>query len=284
MKKCLTIIGIICLFCMPASLYARGRCGGFGGGFGGDCCTGSYCSPVYTAPTPVYHDPVVVTPVFAYPVLVPAFQFQYVPPTTIAAAVPVVPVSGYPVATPIGQPVQPALPYGQPPAYGQPGYGQPGYGQPAYGQPPQQLAQLNNKEKIRELAKALIEEMNKMAAGGDDDGPPQVPGTQPPQQQPPLSQPPQQQPPLSQPPQQQLAQIAMGALQRTCYTCHTGVGSKSDFQIFSQPGTFNQTVNWRKVREEVKSKRMPPKDHQFQLTQQERDAVLKWLESYGIKD
>ena len=291
MKKCLilTIITtLVSLSVLPASAHAFGRrgrssCGGYS-----SCYTSSCYTPCYN---PVVAVPVVaLVPVLAYPVLVPAYQFQYVP-QTYAPTVPVVPVTGYPVATPIIQPViagygQPPIAYGQPgqpamPAYGQPG--QPAYGQP--GQPAQQNFGLNNKDKIRELAKALLEEMNKMAENAPvDSGPPTVPGTQ--SQQPPLGQSPPQQPPLGQSPPQQpdngLAQVALNAMQRTCAQCHTGVGSKGSTIIFTQPGYINKQVNWKKIKDEIVSSRMPPKDVSFQFSPQEKGTIIQWLTSIGV--
>ncbi len=213
---------------------------------------GGTCSTCYT---PCVQE--VVVPVLAYPLLVPAYQFQYVPPA-VAPVAAVVPVTGYPVATPVVQPVAPV-------SYGQPNM--------VYGQQPQQNFSLNNKDKIKELARALLEEMNRAADGtAGDNGPPAVPGTQP------FST------PAPQPfqPQPQLQQFALSAMTRTCAQCHTGIGSKRDFIIFTQPGYFNQNVNWKKVKDEVSSGRMPPKDVHFQLTLQERQTIVQWLTSIGV--
>lgn len=226
----------------------------------------SHCAPF--APVVVVKE---FVPVLAYPVLVPAFQFQYVP-QVYAPTIPVVPVTGYPIANPI---VQPVAPYGQPVGYGVPGqaampaspYGQ--YANGSYG--------LNNKDKIRELAKALLEEMSRMSENGPaDSGPPVVPGTQPPQpvgQAPFFPQPQQPQP---------NAQFAIAAMQRTCAQCHTGVGSKNDMVIFTQPGVLNQQVNWKKIKEEVGSGRMPPKDVHFHLAPQEKQNIIQWLTLIGV--
>lgn len=262
------ITTLVSFFALPTSAHAFGRrCGG-GGCYSGGCYS-SY-TPCYT---PVVET--VVVPVLAYPVLVPAFQFQYVP-QTIVPTVPVVPVTGYPVASPIVQPVVPTA-YGQPPiAYGQPPVGyQPTYGGPQYQQPyqqPQQNLGLNNKDKIRELAKALLEEMNRMADNGPvDSGPPVVPGTQPFQ---PFQQP--------QQPQQSLQQASLTAMSRVCAQCHTGVGAKGDMMIFTQPGMVNPQVNWRKIKGEILSGRMPPKDVHFQLSLQEKSWIIEWLNASGV--
>lgn len=273
MKKwVLVIIATVVSLFAASDAHAFGRrCGGRV--FSNSCytpCYTSYCAPVIKVP--------VAVPVLAYPVLVPAFQFQYVP-QAYAPTVPVVPVAGYPVATPIVQPVIPTG-YGVPPVnsigqtpltyqqqamaqYGQPNGNGNGYG-------------LNNKDKIRELARALLEEMNRMAGDAPvDSGPPVVPGTPvgnnnffPPPQQP--------------QPNAQLAQFAIAAMNRTCAQCHTGVGSKGDMTIFTQPGLINQQTNWRKIKEEVASGRMPPRDVHFQLSPQERQGIVEWLRSIGV--
>lgn len=306
----LAIATVVSLFAVSDAHAFGRRCGGrvFSSCGFSSCSTPCYTSSCYTpCYTPVVEVPVAV-PVLAYPVLVPAFQFQYVP-QAYAPTVPVVPVTGYPVATPIVQPVVSTGAgyasygnYGAPPAVG--GYGAVGqtpltYQQQAmaaYGQQQQQVAAppaqpnygLNNKEKIRELARALLEEMNRMANDAPvDSGPPMVPGTQPqPVQQP--AQPVGQgnsffpQPQQPQPPSQDLARFAVSAMARTCAQCHTGIGSKHDMIIFTQPGLINQQTNWRKIREEIATGRMPPKDVHFQLSPQERQGILQWLSSIGV--
>src|SRR5581483_10765261 len=132
----------------------------------------------------------------------------------------------------------------------------------------------------RELAKALLEEMTRMAENGPaDNGPPVVPGTQP-FQQPPNQ--PFQQPPNQPPPGNNLAQVAIAAMGRSCSYCHTGVGSKADMVIFSQPGLLNQQVNWKKIKDEISTGRMPPKDSNFQISPQEKTAIIQWLTSMGV--
>lgn len=287
----LVLAGIISLFVATSDAFAfgrRGRCGGF------SSCSTSFCAPI------VHHAPVhhvvkeVITPVFAYPVLVPAYQFQYVPTTY---AVPTVPVTGYPQAYPVvpqapgfgyqqpyGVPGQQAYPYGMQQGYPPQVQGQYGM-QPQMQQPngygnPQQF-NLSKQDQIRELAKALIEEMNKMAEQGQgqggDNGPPPVaqPNGQPQPNGPQTNGPPRQ-------PDPQLTQVALGALNRTCAQCHTGVGSKKGFQIFTQPGHLNQNVNWKRVKEELVAEHMPPKDTQFQLAPNERLNILEWLRQIGV--
>lgn len=297
---------VLVIIATVVSLFAASDAHAFGRRCGGrvfsSCGYSSCYTPCYTSYcAPIIKEVPVAVPVLAYPVLVPAFQFQYVP-QAYAPTVPVVPVTGYPVATPVVQPVVPTG-YGAPPAMNGIGQTPLTYQQQAmaqyqqqYGQPQQPNGNgngygLNNKDKIRELAKALLEEMNRMANDAPaDSGPPVVPGTpQVPQQpyQPPVGHgngngnnffPPPQQPQ----PNAQLAQFAIAAMNRTCAQCHTGVGSKGDMTIFTQPGLINQQTNWRKIKEEIASGRMPPKDTHFQLAPQERQGILEWLRSIGV--
>ena len=277
----IALVGIVSLFA-TSDAFAFGRRGGRCGGGGFVSCGVRSCY------TPVVHTPVVVqeviTPVFAYPVLVPAFQFQYVPTTY---AVPTVPVTGYPQAYPV---VPQAQGYGgyQPQQYGYPPQVQGQYGMPQgqYGMPqpnganPQQQFNLSKKDQIRELAKALIEEMNKIADGTNDSGPPPVPGLGQPSPQPQPQPQPQTQTPKQ--PDPQLTQVVLSSLNRTCAQCHTGVGAKKSFQIFTQPGHLNQNINWKLVKEELVAGHMPPKDTPFQLNPSERTNILEWLRQIGI--
>lgn len=272
MKKCFIVIivaTVISFLTTPSSAYAFGRRTVIFNSNGGRCVGVSSCATpcqsVAVCNTSVCNNAVavcnhhacevpVVAVATAYPVLVPAFQFQYVP-QTLATTVPVV-SGGYPVAAPMQYPyAQPVASYGQPYQHQQPQYQQQpqGYG---YG--------LNNKDKIRELAKALLEEMNRISENGDD-GPPSI-----------YNQP-------QQPPQQpDYAQISVNAIARTCSQCHTGVGSKADIILFTQPGIINQNANWKKVKDEIVGRRMPPKDVHFQLTEQERSTIIQWLTSIGV--
>lgn len=267
MKKCLSLIAVFCLLAFESTSHAIGR-----RIISGGCSTGT-CA----VPSTNYNYATEVTPAFAYPILVPAYQFQYVPPAFAAPTVPVIPVTGYPVATPIIQPVLP-LPYGI-------GGVQPTYPmQPTPQYPPNVSVAPNvaappiSKDKIRELARAIIEEMARQAES--DNGPPAVPGT-------PVPQPQQSQPPQPQQPQTPnpslVAQLAVSALNRACYACHTGVGSRKDTVIFTQPGLLNQNANWSAIKAEVKSGRMPPKDQQYKLTPQERGAIVEWLTAQGVQ-
>src|SRR5271166_3641899 len=105
MRRCLKtiIIAAFCILAFNSTSHAIGR-----RVFVGGCSTGSCAAPI------VHHEVAqVITPVFAYPLLIPAYQFQYVAPAYATATVPVVQVTGYPVASPIVQPVAP---------FGYPGY------------------------------------------------------------------------------------------------------------------------------------------------------------------
>ena len=71
-------------------------------------------------------------------------------------------------------------------------------------------------------------------------------------------------------------------MNRTCTQCHTGIGSKADLILFTQPGLINQQANWKKIKDELVSRRMPPKDVHFQLSEQERNIIIQWLTSIGV--
>lgn len=238
----------------------------------------SCATPVITkvVATPV----VAVTPVaVAVPVLVPAFQFQYAPP----CAVPVpVGYAGQPGIVPgnYGQPVvNQGMGYAQQPGYS-PGYNpqsQQGYGPPPVAQQPAPI--VNNQDKIRELARALLEEMQRQQPG--DDGPPAVPGanTGSPPGVPsgnPSGNPPGL-PTASVISPEQAAPIAIAALQQNCASCHTGPSSKGEFVMFAQPGLFSQNVPWRSIIREIDAGRMPPNYSQFRLSPQQAGAIRDWL-------
>jgi len=253
----------------------------------------TYHSPVVKYHAPVVHHDVVVKEVVkevAVPVLVPAFQFQYVPPACPcpqpAPVAPLPPVGGY------GAPQAP-------PGYGQ-GYGHtppPAAAPPVFGHgyaaPPQPGvgAGLDNQARIRELAKALLEEMQRQSAQGDDQGPPVVsdpygspspaPATPPVHQLAPAT------PPVHQPapapgqagpnPNSQWGGVAFAALQRNCAACHTGIGSKGDYQLFSQPGALNPEASLKLALSEIESGRMPPRSSQYRPTPEEVTAIRNWL-------
>jgi hypothetical protein len=251
-------------------------------------CRRVIVTPVRTVVTPIVTPVVetIVTPV-AVPVLIPAFQFQYSPP----CATPAVPCAGagygapgYGYGPPMASYGQPGYGYGPPMAnYGQqPGYGyqaQPGYQQQSIGQPgqPQQ-------DMVRALAKALLEEMGRQSQsqnGPNDGGPPAVPNngggfgpstpfpTALPNQFP------------TGPNGQALANFAFNATVRSCAACHTGIGSKGDTIIFSQPGVLNPAAPWKTMAREVQEGRMPRRDSQWRLTPEEAQAVLAWYSEMG---
>jgi mono/diheme cytochrome c family protein len=251
------------------------------------CGTPVVSSPYTVVSKPIvhHHNQVVVKEIvkevpIAVPVLVPAFQFQYSPPCQVC----------------------PPGVVGQQPGY-VPGYGQPGYGQPAATPPgvgatppgvgtaqpvpvatPGQPAAPSSNDRIRELAKALLEEMQRQSGNGPDDGPPTVYDPNAPAA-PPASTPPA--PAPGSPPgvgsapqgmtREQAAPAAIAALNRSCASCHTGVGSKGDFTIFQQPGMLNPNAGWRSILREIDSGRMPPKSSQFRLTPEETNAIRTWL-------
>jgi hypothetical protein len=282
-----SFLGVVAMTLAPAASYAQ-------------CnrrftsCGTPYVAPVIKTVVPVVE---VVTPI-AVPVIVPAFTFQYSPPCPC----PQVPVQagGYTVAAPgVGYPgVAPGVGYpgvGYPGGYGATGYMQPGYGSPpaAYGQPglpqqpPQQHAAIpSSKDKIRELAKALLEEMQKQSESSDDDGPPVAPNgvnAYPPAQS--SQQPVGQQPPSGnnffapeQPrgfnQQHPQAQLAFASLQRNCAACHTGVGAKGDVIIFSQPGLLNPSAPWSEMARAINTGHMPPRQSQYVVQPQEKAAML----------
>jgi hypothetical protein len=283
MKKLFIVILGLVAFLAPAQLYAQ-SCGVIRHG------------PIYTPPAAVVvkdhvavvKDVIVKEVPIAVPVLVPAFQFQYQPPCYAPPIAVPPPVAGYGAG------------YGQQPQYGNNpnAYGN---GPPAanYGQPPSAIP--NDKDKIRELAKALLEEIQRQS--NDDGGPPVVnggaPAGNPPAGQPtgnppgvPTGTPPGVPPgvptgnPTGNPPgvpkgmtAEQAAPLAIAALQRNCASCHTGMGSKGDTIIFSQPGVLDPNAPWRAMKREIESGRMPPKQSQFRPTPDELQALRIWLGS-----
>jgi len=241
----------------------------------------------------VHHNQVVVKEIvkevpIAVPVLVPAFQFQYSPPCQVCPPGVVGQQPGY--VPGYGQPA------GTPPGVGAtpPGVGTPGVAAPPVpvatpGQPAPPAPSSN--DRIRELAKALLEEMQRQSGQGPDDGPPTVYDPSAPKTAPtppaPVGGTPGSPPGVgSNPPgvgntggmtREQAAPYAIAALNRNCAQCHTGVGSKGDFTIFQQPGLVNPNAGWRSILREIESGRMPPKQSQFRLTPEETNAIRTWL-------
>lgn len=175
----------------------------------------------------------VVTPV-AVPVLIPAYQFQYVAPCAApAVAVPQM----TPVATPGVQHNNVAM---YPMSHG----------------PLSSVGAGNDKDRIRELAKALLAEMNKEVGSGEfDNGPPTAvdfsPGAP-----------------------QQFGPLAI--LENRCAKCHTGAESKSGIMIFTAPGYFNPQVDRQRLLDAVEKGRMPlgaSTDPRLRLSQQEVAAL-----------
>lgn len=216
-------------------------------------------------PTPVvvtkHHDVVateIITPVavpVAVPVVVPAFTYQYVPPVGFQA--------GMGHYTYGGQPTMPGMPQYHGP------YQQPAQPQPSF------PGAFNSNDKLRELAKLLLEEMRRQdaAAANGDDGPPMAVypnpnvGTNP---QPPAN--------FGRPnPQSPLAQPSVNALARNCMQCHTGPGSKGDVIIFSQHNLLNPDAPFKSMLTEVEAGRMPPKQSNYKMTDEERQTLREWL-------
>lgn len=169
----------------------------------------------------------VITPV-AVPVLVPAFQYQYVSPCAQQQVH---------AATPVTTPMQSNMPTPNTPA-------------------PAQTA-VNEQEKVRLLARALLAEMQQQADG--DNGPPMAVSNFYSQQQ-----------QLQQ--QQQQPTNAFTVISNRCASCHTGPSSKGGVMIFAGPGQFNSAVDRQRIIRAIEDGRMPPQavsDPRFRLTPQE---------------
>lgn len=255
--------------------------------YGQSCRPGFVHSPVhvhrpsyYQAPKPVTIIKEVVKEIpIAFPVLVPAYQFQYSPPC-FAPSVGVAPgvAPGYGAGhAPVYQPNQ------------TPGYAGPGYNA-GPGAPPPQGGNLyggpSPQDKIKDLAKALLEEMRRQSEQEQNgDGPPVVvdPNAPPAPPLPPGGN----QPPLggnippSAPPggmtKEQAQPLALNALSRACAQCHTGQGSKAEVVIFSQPDVFNPGAPLKSMRREIDAGRMPPSSYHYRLTPEELQALRIWL-------
>lgn len=262
MKKLFIVMLSMAAFLLPAKIYAQ-SCGVIRHG------------PIYTPPAAVVvkdHVAVVKEVIvkevpIAVPVLVPAFQFQYQPPCYAPACAVPPPVAGY----------------GQPHGNNSAAYGN---GPPMvnYGQPQQPSSIPSDKDKIRELAKALLEEIQRQS--NDDGGPPAVSGDQgqgtPPGVPPGLPSTPPGVPPgvPSGMTAQQAAPLAIAGLQRNCASCHTGIGSKGDTIIFTQPGVLDPNAPWSAMKRAIESGHMPPKQSQFRPTPEEIQALRIWLGSF----
>jgi len=118
----------------------------------------------------------------------------------------------------------------------------PGMQQPAFGA-------ANDSERIKQLARALMAEMNKQSApdgssGAQDDGPPVA---------------------IDFPAQANFVNV----LSNRCAECHTGANAKAGVMIFSSLGAFNPKVDRQRIMKAVEDGRMPPKavnDPNFRLT------------------
>jgi hypothetical protein len=211
-----------------------------GGGFfrqSTSCRTSCVATPAVCKPVIPYVEQVIVqTPPLIYPVLVPAYQFQYVAPCVV----------------PQGQPVMGMNPMV---ANG--------------GNMAGNMALPNQNDKIKELARALLEEMSRQSQpeGANDDGPPMALG------------------PITQgyhaPLPTNQGHPGLAALAKNCSACHTGTASKGDMMIFSQPGVLNPNVSWAQIREVVKTSKMPPRDSQFRLNVDEAAAIIALANNLG---
>lgn len=214
---------------------------------------------VPSRPVIVNHHNVVIREIVAVPVIVPAYTFQYAPPCYTPAlphaAAPVVPGFPHLPAAPI--PHGPPITSHAPPMTS-----------PVNPTPPA----IGSNDQIRALARALLEEMQKFS--DNDSGPPSVPtpGSVPPA---PIGLNPT--PPPSTLTREQAAPIAIAALNRSCSACHTGIGSKGDVVIFSQPGVLNQDAPWRGIIKEIEAGRMPPRYSPFTVSREEFIAIKTWL-------
>jgi len=138
-----------------------------------------------------------------------------------------------------------------PPVCAPAGYQQP-YQHNPYGAP-------NGRDQIRELAKALLEEMNKLASP-QEDGPPVVTG-------------PYVNPAPINPAPPNFQNIAYSAMRRTCMACHTGVAAKGEMILFNQLNVLNTGAPWAMIKKKVETGAMPPKQSQYKLTTEEIEAI-----------
>lgn len=259
MKKLALFLGVLALLLSTGSAYAQCNIR-YGAPY---CAPNHFARPVVKEIVQIVHEsPIVPIVPIAYPVLVPAFQFQYSPPVIVQAA-PIAqayPQAAYPQAA-YPQPPGAQTPLAQPPANGN-----------MYGGAPQQ-------DKIKELAKALLDEMRRQSEQElNGDGPPMAidptlpqspnPGLPPPSPLP-------QQPPNK----EQLTPLAINTLSRACAQCHTGIGAKGEVVIFSSPGVFNPGAPLKSMRREIEAGRMPPQYFNYRLTAEELQVLRIWLPS-----
>lgn len=247
MRKWFLIAAVFSLFLISGDLFA-GRCG----------FVNSHCHSVPIKRNVFVQKEILIQEVpVAYPVLVPAYQYQYSPPPYASIVNP-------PVMNPYSVPTvqQQGMPYGMP-------------------HNPYNIQQQND-DTLRRLAQLLLKEMEKVAQEQEiEEGPPAVTGpwassnpqhTAPPNNPFNIPQPtPQQMDP-------QLQLKAVNAFARNCSACHTGVGSKGDEIIFMQPGILNSNASWGQVKRKIASGQMPPRDSQFRPTSAEFDAMIKFAD------
>jgi hypothetical protein len=213
-------------------------------------CRVRFCNTPVVATPVIVQERIVELPI-AYPVLVPAFQFQYSPPCYAAPAA-------------VQAPCQPVYQQTTSVVYPQ-GHQQQGGNM---------YANQGSQQEIAKLAKALLEEMRRQSDQEQNgDGPPTVFDPSAPSGQP--------LPPVFQPQAEmtrdQAAPLALSALGRACAQCHTGIGSKKDVVIFTQPGLFNPSAPLAAMRREIEAGRMPPQYHNYRLTPSELQALNIWL-------
>lgn len=184
----------------------------------------------------------------AFPVLVPSFQYQYVPPCctpTAGQPVAAAPVGAHPVATPPAQ------------------HAQAGIGQ-------------LDQNQIRALARLILAELKKeQEDAGPDAGPPAVidagpgVGVYPGDQTVPVPA----QPVVGNP---NLAGLTL--LHNKCAACHTGTTSKGRFMIFNSPGQLAPNFDRHAAAESIRVGQMPhPSRPDLKMTSAEKTLVRQFL-------
>lgn len=78
-------------------------------------------------------------------------------------------------------------------------------------------------------------------------------------------------------PQSKYAQAALNAFSRNCASCHTGSGSKGDMVMFTQQDVFNPDAPFGSMLKEIERQHMPPKSSQWQPTPEERNVMVAFL-------
>jgi hypothetical protein len=158
----------------------------------------------------------------AVPVLIPAFSFQYSQPC-VMPTVAAAPVVPAPQAAPM-----PAA---------------------------------HSDESVRQLAKALLEEMSKQANPNEDDGPPVVRNGS-----------------FGSPAPAPVTGLSV--LANRCASCHTGATSKAGLVIFSSPGVFNVAADRQRIVKAIDEGRMPldvSTKRAYVLPVEEKNAVRRDL-------